>query len=94
MIIEKSSMTKEELKQAAKKNLQEVNLLKIGNKVKHKGKTGYIAIVEKIFKNGRVDLKVIEENGNPTKWFMSHKGNVTKWTDTIYTFNECFEIVE
>ena len=92
MIIVKKNMTKQELKETVKKHLSEISNLTVGTKVKHRS-AGYIAIVEKVFKNGRIDFKVIEENGKPTTWYFAHRVNITKFTDALYTFEECFEIV-
>lgn len=92
MIIEKQSMSKEELKEAAKRHKQEIANLKAGDNIKHKGKVGYIAIVEKIYKNGKIDFKVIEEAGKKVDWRGSFH-TVTKYTSVLYTFNECFELI-
>lgn len=94
MMIKKNDMTKQEMKETEKRNRNIVSSLQVGKKVKHKGKTEYIAIIEKTYKNGKVDLKVVSENDKQIEPYRTSfwGGTLNKFSSVLYSFDECYEL--
>lgn len=85
-------MNQTEMKNLVKANKLEVSGLTKGMKVKH-NISNYVAEIEKVYSNGRVDLLVTEENNKPCNWRMAFRCAITQYTNEVYTFKQCFSII-
>lgn len=85
-------MTNIEMKNLVKVNKQEVAELEKGMKVRH-NISNYVAEIEKVYSNGRVDMVVIEEDNKPCNWRMAFKCAITPYANEVHTFKQCYSLI-